>query len=191
MSGFRTSFIYFVRPVGAPGPVKIGCSESPEKRLETLMTWSPMPLEIAATVPGSFDLERNIHQCFADLYSHREWFFADDRITTVIERLRAGAAITEAMDLTDRRGRLPRKNQGGSGWTPEVRKYMGLFHRLRHARLRAEKLVGKYLLLSDDCDRALDRVRKGRETPADIELMEAAIADPVKHCVVNPYRIAA
>lgn len=51
------SFVYFVKPVGQDGPVKIGFSETPIDRLSTLMTWSPIPLEIAIAIPGDRELE--------------------------------------------------------------------------------------------------------------------------------------
>jgi hypothetical protein len=102
-------YVYFIRPVGMEGPVKIGCSATPLDRLMAIATWSPLLLELAATVPGSYDLERNIHECLADLHSHREWFRADPRITAIIDKLSAGVAIHDAMDLTDRRSTLSKK----------------------------------------------------------------------------------
>src|SRR3546814_12747101 len=38
--------VYFIRPIGQAGPVKIGCSVGPNKRRPELETWSPVPLEI-------------------------------------------------------------------------------------------------------------------------------------------------
>lgn len=58
-------FVYFVRPIGQEGPVKIGCSEFPVNRMLALMTWAPVPLEIAFLFPGNFDLERRINCAFA------------------------------------------------------------------------------------------------------------------------------
>lgn len=43
-------WVYFLRPVGEEGPVKIGVSEVPENRLRTYMVWSPMILEVAAKI---------------------------------------------------------------------------------------------------------------------------------------------
>lgn len=48
-------YVYFLRPAGQDGPVKIGCSTAPQSRLEQYMSWAPFPLEIVATVPGGFD----------------------------------------------------------------------------------------------------------------------------------------
>jgi len=100
----QATFVYFMRMVSGVGPVKIGCSENPAMRLSTYGTWSPYPLEIVAQIPGSRELEWNIHDCFFDLHSHREWFHPSPRIATVIDKLKAGVAIEQAMDLADIRG---------------------------------------------------------------------------------------
>lgn len=100
--GLRRSepaLVYFVRPIGAAGPVKIGCTTRPMKRLHELMHWSPAPLELAAAFAGTVVDEERLHAHFADLRSHAEWFRADPRIDAVIEDIRAG---TFSLDkLTD------------------------------------------------------------------------------------------
>lgn len=131
----REQFVYFMKPVGQDGPVKIGCSERPNDRLSTFMTWSPIPLEIAATVPGDFALEKNIHECFADQHSHREWFHPSARLTKLIEDLANGVAIRTALDLSDRRG-ATRGATGGRAWPAHTRAYMSLFHQCRAAARR-------------------------------------------------------
>lgn len=82
--------VYFMRPVGADGPVKIGCSTDPEGRLKTYCGWSPIPLEVVATIPGKWAVEWAFHAKFAHLRSHHEWFTADAELTAVIEAVRAG-----------------------------------------------------------------------------------------------------
>ena len=81
------SFVYFVKPVDATGPIKIGVSGRPKERLSKLLDWSPVALEVVWTIPGNHQLERNIHECFADLHSHKEWFHAAPRLLEAIERL--------------------------------------------------------------------------------------------------------
>lgn len=83
--------VYFVRPVGERGPVKIGHSFNPIERLSTLMAWSPIPLEIAATIAGGPGLEARFHALFKHQHSHREWFRASDELDSVIAQIRAGA----------------------------------------------------------------------------------------------------
>ena len=98
--------VYFIRPVGQLGPIKIGCSYSPKDRLRAYSEWSPIPLELILTVPGSMKLERNLHECFADHHSHREWFFASPRLLAAIASMQAGVPVEEAVDLDARRGRI-------------------------------------------------------------------------------------
>lgn len=101
-----SEFVYFIKPIGMAGPVKIGCSFMPGDRLLNLSAWSPFPLEIAVTIPGNVALESNLHDCLFDLHSHREWFHESPRITDLIEKLRSGVPVEEAIDLSDIRGSL-------------------------------------------------------------------------------------
>jgi hypothetical protein len=100
------SVVYFIRPVGQLGPIKIGYSDYPEARLLSLTTWSPVDLEIAATVPGDRDLEYRIQCVFADLHWRREWFRPDARLIAAVEKLRAAVPVEQAIDFTDIRGDL-------------------------------------------------------------------------------------
>lgn len=82
--------VYFIRPVGQQGPIKIGVSAHPKARLTTYMSWSPVKLEIIASTPGSLALERAIHNCFADAFLHSEWFEATPRLLKFIADIQAG-----------------------------------------------------------------------------------------------------
>jgi hypothetical protein len=110
----KQRYVYFIRPVGMPGLVKIGFSNNPAKRLDNMLCWSPIPLEIAATIPGDIKLEGRIHGLFKDCHSHREWFNETPQLTRFIERLAAGESIEALTDMSApaislRAGR-PRKN---------------------------------------------------------------------------------
>jgi hypothetical protein len=84
-------FVYFLRPIGQDGPVKIGSSVAPEVRLATYMHWSPMPLEIAATLQvAKRSVEGRFHSAFRHLHTHHEWFRADPALTAAIDAIRAG-----------------------------------------------------------------------------------------------------
>jgi hypothetical protein len=76
--------IYFLRPVGSLGPVKIGCSKTPVKRLRGVEIWSPQLLEIAASAPGDHREEGILHQMFGPLRRHGEWFEYSERLGEVI-----------------------------------------------------------------------------------------------------------
>lgn len=61
-------FVYFLKPVGMDGPIKIGCSEYPQRRLLNLMAWSPFPLELLAQIDGDESVERRFHAAFQHLW---------------------------------------------------------------------------------------------------------------------------
>jgi hypothetical protein len=82
--------VYFIKPVGMDGPVKIGCSRWPESRRKSLCPWSPFPLEIVAEIEGDFDLERRFHAMFLADHSHHEWFRASPELLATIAAICAG-----------------------------------------------------------------------------------------------------
>jgi hypothetical protein len=106
----KDGYVYFIKPIGLDGPIKIGWSARPEGRLFELASWSPLPLEVVFTMPGSMQLEANIHDCFADCWSHHEWFRPAARLLGLIEDLKAGVTIEAAIDLSDRRGNPRARN---------------------------------------------------------------------------------
>lgn len=62
---------YFIR-AGDNGPVKIGISADPEKRLRGLQTAQPDKLKLLGVLSG--DHESKLHRQFNDLRLHGEWF---------------------------------------------------------------------------------------------------------------------
>lgn len=97
-------WVYFIKPEGMDGPIKIGLSDHPPARLYSLTVWSPFPLEIIAAIPGDYLLEANLHDCFADIHLHHEWFEATPRLTKAVADIAAGVPVSEAVDLNDKRG---------------------------------------------------------------------------------------
>lgn len=81
------AFVYFLRPVGMAGPIKIGCTQHIDQRFRTMTYWSPFPLEMVLAVPGTTALEAELHARFADLRLHHEWFRADPRLDALIAEL--------------------------------------------------------------------------------------------------------
>jgi len=98
--------IYFIKPVGMIGPIKIGYSAFVGGRLLQLAAWSPFPLEVIYSEPGPSHVERALHRCFADYHSHLEWFHPGERLVSAIKQLVAGSTIAEAIDLSDERGSI-------------------------------------------------------------------------------------
>lgn len=108
--------VYFIKPVGMIGPVKIGCSKSPDNRLSCLATWSPFALEIVASVEGDFLLERRFHAAFLHLHERREWFRWAPDLQLVIDQVARGefdcAALPEPAYVSGRTVGSRRR------WTP-------------------------------------------------------------------------
>lgn len=95
-------YVYFIRAKGGVDmPVKIGCTIDVMKRLHALEKSSPLRLEIAAFVRGGLSLERKLHAYFQGSHSHGEWFRHSLELASLIEKLRDGVAITDAIDLSD------------------------------------------------------------------------------------------
>lgn len=126
------TFVYFLRPISAEGPVKIGCSQAPVSRLETYMPWSPFQLELAATIAGDYTLERRFHAKFAHLRTHHEWFTASPELTVIIAAVAAGGFDTNTLP-SPKRLHYPRIK---APWPEQVRLAVSWGHRLRHLERR-------------------------------------------------------
>lgn len=92
-------YVYFAR---AGDMVKVGCSRQPVQRIKQIGEWIPFEIELAATTPGAFDLEADLHAYFADSWSHLEWF----KITPKIEAVIADALAGRDLDVP----KAPRDN---------------------------------------------------------------------------------
>jgi T5orf172 domain len=83
-------YVYFIRPIGMLGPIKIGHSKMCATRLMALSAYSPFPLEIAAKISGGEALEARFHTKFRHLHSHAEWFVPGDDLLEAIKQIQAG-----------------------------------------------------------------------------------------------------
>lgn len=79
--------IYFLRPVGQIGPIKIGCSVAPDKRLIAIQAWSPLPLELVAICVGKNAHEQNLHARFIADRLHGEWFIWSEELQYVMDHV--------------------------------------------------------------------------------------------------------
>ena len=101
--------VYFIKPIGLDGPIKIGHSDFPLNRLSALAAWSPLALEIIGSVPGTLQDEKFLHECFSASYSHREWFHATLPLQQSIKKILAAGTIDAVRDTLQPRGKIPRK----------------------------------------------------------------------------------
>ena len=99
-----SGFVYFIRVDTVDGPIKIGRSLDPAKRLGELATQIPWGVTLLAQVSGDWAMERNIQDCFADAHMRGEWFRPIPRLLEAIERIQAGSPAHEAIDLSARLG---------------------------------------------------------------------------------------
>ena len=111
-------YVYFIRPVGENGPVKIGCSINPRDRVKQ-MTRRNRPLELVAALGGDFFEERQFHTLFAADHIGKEWFFWTPALGEVMDAIAAGDF--DRSILPDTPKRLPRK---AIEYTPERRARM-------------------------------------------------------------------
>lgn len=80
--------IYFIQEV-PDGAIKIGYTGGdPFQRLSALQTGNSKPLKLLAFAPGSPQHERGLHERFAELRLHGEWFRADPRLLGFIDGMR-------------------------------------------------------------------------------------------------------
>jgi hypothetical protein len=83
----KKGHIYFIQQ-GENGAIKIGYSTDPEKRLRTLRTASPYPLQMRLVIEGGKKLEKELHDKFADCQLDGEWFEATDVLLRFMEEQR-------------------------------------------------------------------------------------------------------
>lgn len=192
--------VYFVKPVGMEGPIKIGCTVHTEERIIGLSVWSPFKLELMVAIPGDYALERNIHNCFADLHSHREWFEAGDRLVSAIEKLKAGVPVDQAINLADKRGTILMGSRAKKPPKPGHEGLRGYETRLRHAGNRADKIVGERTVMPDQVNTIIDRWKSlhgwphkpdaRRPTPAEFAYLDEVIAAPSLHSILYAVKYA-
>lgn len=79
--------IYFLRPKGEQGPIKIGLSRKPASRLRTYEIWSPAILELAASCHAHMNSEQFLHRHFLGDYLHGEWFEWSEELQQLIDHV--------------------------------------------------------------------------------------------------------
>lgn len=72
----RPTYTYVVQ-VGDDGPVKVGSSVDPRRRLAELQRECPYALTVVWIVEGGRELERHVHRQLEGWRLHHEWYSAD------------------------------------------------------------------------------------------------------------------
>jgi hypothetical protein len=184
-----TGLVYFVRPTGKLGPIKIGySSKDVRERVRQISAQSPLPVEMVACVPGSKRLEANIHQCLAASHSHFEWFHPTDEVLAFLEKVIAGVAVDQAIDLSSRRGHI--RINPSTQWDAATRKKMSYLHKVRLATNRARKALGSFVMPPPAIRAAIAEMRKAPLNADQEAAIAAYIANPVDHCILPPARAA-
>lgn len=124
-------YIYFIKPVGMDGPIKIGCSDKPAKRLISLSAWSPFELELIGSVPGGFEEESRLHRRFSDLHTRKEWFMSSPALRQTIERILNGEPISEV--CRSLKEKKPIKGQKHPARTADRQLFLDYGRRIRKA----------------------------------------------------------
>lgn len=99
------------------GMVKIGCSDFPRVRLETIKTHSPVPVRLIAQWPGDSHDERRVHKRFSECRSHNEWFVIEGAVAEFVEAIR-GTGLDAIADWDEIRWKA---RKGVSDKTRELR----------------------------------------------------------------------
>ncbi len=121
--------VYFIKPVGMDGPIKIGCSESPARRRIALEAWSPFPLELVATIEGDCLLEQRFHAEFIADHERLEWFRITPRLLAVIGAINAGTFDIETLPRAS--GTIAGLKARTETWEPIDYDYYDLFQDYR------------------------------------------------------------
>jgi hypothetical protein len=81
----RIGHVYFIGADAPDKPIKIGFTQAgPQQRLASLQTSSPYRLEIIATIKGTFEIERRLHELFAGSRLTGKWFRRTPELMAVI-----------------------------------------------------------------------------------------------------------
>ena len=168
-----TGYVYFVKPVGQAGPIKIGHSTYPPARLNTLQTWSPVELELVSSFQGSLATEKAVHERFAKWQVRGEWFEPVPELVALMGGIRDGGKLEDLVDLTVKAGKLYRRPNTKS----EKAKVIGSFKKRVDAAMRFAKERTGAWPLSEQVAVILNSAggyrREYRElTPDEIETLE-------------------
>lgn len=184
-------YVYFIKPIGMEGPIKIGCSDAPLKRLADLAAWSPWPLEVIGSVPGGLKDEGFIHGCFKDSHSHHEWFRSSQKLRDAIAMILQAGSLAPVSDKMEFKGSIRSKLRRPR--TESERKCFSYACKIRHWE-RRNYIRNDDEVISHTAPRSVKEIvdkwsgnsyRKipGIQPTADeIAALDAFLADPMAQC---------
>lgn len=113
--------VYFLRPVNQRGPIKIGCSSAPIKRLRAVEIWSPVKLELIGSFAGGHQLEGALHLKFGKDWLHGEWFDWSSELQEIIDEINATGEKPVSLEILpyEDRERLRKTSRTKSRRSPE------------------------------------------------------------------------
>lgn len=189
MSDKSLTFIYFMRPIGQLGPVKVGCSIQPLSRLAQYQAWSPIPLEVFFSFPGGPKIEAALHAHLADTFSHHEWFHASEKLQRIVAGLRDGRAWGDLITLGQK---SPMRSASARRIvTQSTRQRQSYLMRLHHAANRVKLWVPQDVY--SICSRwsGYGREPSIHPTPQEIVRLNEVLANPERHFVSREVRFPA
>ena len=92
--------VYFIQQ-GVDGPIKIGTSPSPVRRLNQLQTSNPCKLRLIGTIEGSYKEESVLHIMFKDHRRVGEWFDPSLELCQFIEENSQSIINIETISMVD------------------------------------------------------------------------------------------
>lgn len=182
--------VYFIKPVGMDGPIKIGFSAVPMARLLSMVAWAPFDLELIGSVPGTYSDEQYLHRCFWNHHRHHEWFNQSEELTSAIADILEAGVVRRDLIGPPQIDRKPVSRN----YTDEYRFKKSYLHKIWHATNRVRKnadpevLRGGYFSAPDDVEQIIARWggwRCQQREPSEAELarLDEYISDPVSHVV--------
>lgn len=192
--------VYFLRPKGRKGPIKIGCSCTPATRLETFAAWSPWPLEVMGWVVGNYTDEQFLHRCFAESHQHREWFKASPHVLEIIAKILAAKTIDAVRGEISPQGTIRKATRRER--TDNERLRFSYTARVRHCEQRSRKKQAAWhapgdvthimshwrgFTYWDHEKRNWEVVVSSIPTIQQIARLEEYLADPAEHSIVPDF----
>lgn len=99
----QPSYVYFIQS-GADGPIKIGLTNKPTRRVPELQTGNPRELLLRHVIPGDMAVEKQLHVRFEPARIRGEWF-GREYLPVILSF--AGGLADEMIWAYDGSGRAP------------------------------------------------------------------------------------